>query len=131
MTKKSVILCVDDEVSILVSLREQLSDYFGDQYQYELAESPEEAWEVLNELQLEDKELAIVISDWLMPGTKGDEFLIAVNQKFPQALKLMLTGQASEEAVKRAQIEANLHTCLRKPWRIKELINAVESAIPN
>jgi predicted signal transduction protein with EAL and GGDEF domain len=46
----SAILCVDDEIIILESLREQLQRHFGDRYLYEVAESVEEAWEVIDEL---------------------------------------------------------------------------------
>ena len=41
-----VILCVDDEVTILDTLKEQLVRHFGSEYAYELAESAEEAWEI-------------------------------------------------------------------------------------
>jgi signal transduction histidine kinase len=48
-------------------------------YFYELAESVEEAWEVIEELYEEGIRIIIVISDWLMPGIKGDEFLIQID----------------------------------------------------
>ena len=41
----------------------------------------------------------IIVSDWLMPGMKGDEFLIQVHQKFPHIVKVLLTGQADSEAI--------------------------------
>jgi len=71
----------------------------------------------------------VIVSDWLMPGIKGDEFLIRVHQKFPHIIKVMLTGQADEEAVKRAKVEANLHECIDKPWEISELITAIQSGL--
>lgn len=123
------ILCVDDEVIILDSLKEQLKRSFGDEYIYEVAESAEEAWEIIEELQEDDINMIVIVSDWLMPGTKGDEFLIQVHQKFPHFIKVMLTGQADEAALKNAQEEANLYACLHKPWTEQELRQIITSAL--
>jgi hypothetical protein len=46
----SAILCVDDEVIILDSLREQLERHFGDSYVYEVAENVKEAWWIIEDL---------------------------------------------------------------------------------
>ena len=43
------ILCVDDEVVILESLKEQLKRCFGDRYVYEVAENPQEAWDKIQQ----------------------------------------------------------------------------------
>ncbi|MDY6785154.1 MAG: response regulator [Cyanobacteriota bacterium] len=126
---KPVILCVDDEKVILQSLKTQIKERFGSTYSYELAENAEEALELIDELAEEDASLVIIVSDWLMPGMKGDEFLIEIHQKFPQSVKIMLTGQADENAVRRAFEQANLHRCLRKPWSENELIETIQSGI--
>jgi CheY-like chemotaxis protein len=123
------ILCVDDEEIVLSSLKEQIEDYFGDQFLYEVAESAEEAWEVIDEFYEDEVELLVIVSDWLMPGIKGDEFLIAVHQKFPKIIKVILTGQADDEAIERAKREANLYRCLRKPWQTEELIETIRSGL--
>jgi CheY-like chemotaxis protein len=54
---KKAILCVDDEEIVLTALREQLQDYFGEQYRYELAESAFDAMEVMEELAQEGVEV--------------------------------------------------------------------------
>jgi CheY-like chemotaxis protein len=123
------ILCVDDEEIVLMSLKEQIEDHFGDKFMYEVAESAEEAWEVIEDLNEEEVEILVIVSDWLMPGIKGDEFLIAVHQKFPKIIKVILTGQADEDAIDRAREEANLHRCLRKPWKVDELIETIQSGL--
>lgn len=123
------ILCVDDEVVILDSLKEQLKRNFGNQYIYELAESAEEAWEIIEELQEEEIKIILIVSDWLMPGTKGDEFLIQVHQKFPHLIKVMLTGQADEAAIENAKAKANLYACLHKPWTEQQLFQTITSAL--
>ncbi|NEP39182.1 MAG: response regulator [Okeania sp. SIO2H7] len=126
---KAVILCVDDEIGVLNSLKIQLKNEFSDTYLYEAAESADEALELIEELQQEQIDIVVVVSDWLMPGIKGDEFLIRVHQKFPKIVKIMLTGQADQQAIKRALEEANLHGCLHKPWESKELIKTIRTGI--
>jgi CheY-like chemotaxis protein len=125
----TAILCVDDEIVILESLKEQLKRCFGDLYIYEVAESAEEAWEVIEELHQDKIQIMIIVSDWLMPGIKGDEFLIQVHQKFPQLITVMLTGQADEIAIERAKREANLYACLYKPWTEQQLSETIASAL--
>ncbi len=126
---KKVILCVDDEEIILTSLRDQLQNHFGNRYTYEFAESADEAFEVISELDEDDVEILIIVSDWLMPNMKGDEFLIRVHQQFPGIVKVMLTGHADDEAIERTRREANLHRCLHKPWTEKELMETLVSGL--
>ena len=126
---ESAIICVDDEVVILDSLKEQLKRKFGDRFIYEVAESAKEAWEVIEELQEDDVNIIAIVSDWLMPGIKGDEFLIQIHDSFPEIVTVMLTGQADAAAIDRARQEANLHACLYKPWTEEELTEVIVTAI--
>ena len=126
---KSAIICVDDEVVILDSLKKQLKRQFGDRFIYEVAENAEEGWELIEELDDDGIEVIVIVSDWLMPGTKGDEFLIQIHERFPQVVKVMLTGQADEAAVERAKEKADLHACLYKPWTENELTQIITTAI--
>lgn len=125
---KPVILCVDDEPDILNTLKMQLKNEFKNDYFYELAESGDEALDILKDFQ-EEVQVIVVISDWLMPGIKGDELLIKVHQKYPKIIKVMLTGQADAAAVQRAVQEADLYCCLYKPWKSKELIETIKSGL--
>jgi CheY-like chemotaxis protein len=126
---ESAIICVDDEVVILDSLKKQLKRKFGDRFIYEVAESAEEAWEIIEELNADGIEVIVIVSDWLMPGMKGDEFLIKIHQRFPEVIKVMLTGQADRTAIERAKQEANLHACLYKPWTEEDLTQIITTAI--
>jgi len=119
---KKAILCVDDEQIILQSLKAQIKKHFGDRYIYEFAESGDEAWELIEELSGEGIDILLIVSDWLMPNIRGDQFLIEVHQRFPHIVTVLLTGQASEEAIAHTKKEANLHRCLYKPWDEQELI---------
>lgn len=127
--QKPVILCVDDEVVVLNSLKIQLKKEFGDDYLYEVAENADEALEIIEELKEEESDILVIVSDWLMPGLKGDEFLIRVHQKYPKIVKVMLTGQADELAIERVKEQANLHRCLYKPWDGKELVETIKSGL--
>lgn len=129
-TSPSAILCVDDEELVLRSIKEQLRRHFGNRFLYETAGNADEAWQVIDELVDEGIEILIIVSDWLMPGIRGDEFLVQVHRRFPRIVKVMLTGQADEAAIERARREANLHACLQKPWSEAELAKIVESALP-
>jgi CheY-like chemotaxis protein len=125
----AAILCVDDEVSILKALKEQLKRLFGNRYVYEVAQSSEEAWTVIDELEEDEIKILIIVSDWLMPNVRGDEFLIKVHQRFPEVITVMLTGQADKEAIERAEQQANLYACIRKPWTEEELKSIINSAL--
>ena len=126
---ESVILCVDDEEIVSNSLEMQLKEELGDEYIYEFAENAEEALEVIDELDAENIQVLVIVSDWLMPGLKGDEFLIRVHEKFPKIIKILLTGQADEEAVEHARAKANLHKCIFKPWESRDLIDTIKSGL--
>jgi CheY-like chemotaxis protein len=125
----AAILCVDDEAPILKVLKEQLKRLFGNQYTYEVAQSAAEAWTVIDELEQEEVQILIIVSDWLMPNVKGDEFLAQVHQRFPEVVNVMLTGQADEAAINRAKEHANLYACIHKPWTEQELQTIIHKAL--
>lgn len=123
------ILCVDDEQVILTSLTEQIRSHFGKRFSYETALDGEEALEVLDELCEEGVKTIVIVSDWLMPGMKGDELLIQIHKRFPKTVKVLLTGQADQKAVERAKNEAALFSYLQKPWSREELLSVIETGI--
>jgi len=129
MMPRQAILCVDDEPVILMSLKTQLKEHFSHQYLYECAESADEAWEVIEELHARGVRILLIVSDWLMPNIKGDEFLRQVHEKFPEITTVMLTGHADDAAIQRARQYANLHRCLYKPWSKTELIDTIISGL--
>ncbi|MGQ4650397.1 adenylate/guanylate cyclase domain-containing protein [Lyngbya aestuarii] len=126
---KPVIICVDDERIVLVSLRDQLSQQLGSDYEIELAESAQEALEILEELQAEGVDVPLIISDQIMPGMKGDELLIQVHSRYPKTLKIMLTGQAGTESVGNAVNSANLYRYIAKPWETTDLGLTITEAL--
>jgi response regulator RpfG family c-di-GMP phosphodiesterase len=127
--KTPVIVCVDDEKTILNSLQMELMDELGDQYLIETAESGIEALEIIEELLAEGIELPLVISDQIMPSMKGDELLTQVHAITPKTLTILLTGQADAEAVGRAVNSANLYRYIHKPWEYTDLHLTVTEAL--
>jgi PAS domain S-box-containing protein len=126
---KPTILCVDDETLVLTSLREAINQVLGDEFVVEIAESGEEALEVIAELAQKKGEIPLVISDQLMPGLKGDQLLAAIHTNYPQMLKVMLTGQATPDAIGNAVNAANLFRYIAKPWDEAVLIGVVREAL--
>jgi DNA-binding NtrC family response regulator len=126
---KKVIMCVDDERIVLNSLKSLFMRRLGEEFAYEMAEDAEEALALIDELCEEDVKILVIISDWLMPGMKGDEFLIRVHEKHPDIVKVMITGQADEESISKAVNKANLLRCFHKPWDDEELILTIRKAL--
>ena len=131
MENKTVILCIDDEPIILASLVEQLERYFGQEYLYEEAESAEEAFEIIEDFEDDEIDIDVIVCDWLMPGMKGDEFLLKMDLKYPRTAKVLLTGQADEQSVFKLRQEADKFAIVHKPWDKEELINAIKSQLNN
>lgn len=126
---KPVIVCVDDERFVLISLRDQLIHHLGKDYDIELAESGDEALEIFAELAGENIEIPLIISDQIMPGMKGDELLKHIHEQSPKTLKILLTGQADAEAVGNAVNYAKLYRYIAKPWSATDLCLTATEAI--
>jgi CheY-like chemotaxis protein len=127
--KSGLILCVDDEQIVLHSLRDQLYKHYGKKYLIEIAESTEEGLEILDALYLDGYTPLIIISDWLMPAMKGDEFFTEAHRRFPHAIKVTLSGQVDPTAGQRAPDEADMFEMITKPWDAKELIRYIDEGL--
>ncbi|WP_409035757.1 response regulator [Leptospira bandrabouensis] len=127
--KKNAILFVDDESIILLSMKSQVKQHFGERYKYLTAENANEAWELLQELEGEGKSVSIIISDWSMPGMNGDEFLRKVHKTYPQIEKVIITGFADQKSIEDLNSEIGPISCLKKPWDEEELISTISHAM--
>jgi histidine kinase len=125
---KPVIVCVDDEKSVLNALRDEIKFELGNYYTVEVADSGEEGLRLIRELLDAGMTIPVVISDQLMPGMKGDEFLVGVFGIKPNIRKILLTGQASAESVGNAVNNARLYRYIAKPWDAKDLTMTVHQA---
>jgi PAS domain S-box-containing protein len=126
---KPTIICVDDERVVLISLRDQLSAEIGHDYTIELAESGEEALEILDELSAVGIDVPLVISDQIMPGMRGDELLTEIHARYPSILKVLLTGHATIDAIANIVNRANLYRYMSKPWSASDLSLTVREAL--
>lgn len=129
MIKQKAILCVDDEEIILNSLVNQIEDVVGSEYIVEASDSVEHAFEIIDDLDKENIELAVVISDYIMPEINGDEFLIKINEIHPDTLKIMLTGHADLDGIQNAINKAGLYRFMTKPWSHHDLELTLKEAV--
>ena len=130
MSGELAIVCVDDEEMVLIALRQQIEDAVGNECIVEVSTSGEEALEIIEELVVEENaSIVLIISDWLMPCMKGDEFLIKAHKICPKVEKIMLSGQVDEEAIQRVKDQASLREFISKPWDANHLIKVIREAL--
>ncbi|MEP6489141.1 response regulator [Microcoleus vaginatus GB2-A3] len=126
---QQVIICVDDEKTVLRSLKAELQEAVGNDYIIEIAEGGQEALELIEELLEDGDEIPLIISDHIMPDMKGDELLKQAHIISPKTIKIMLTGQADIEAIANAINSANLYRYITKPWQAEDLKLTVREAL--
>ena len=128
MTKKPAIVCVDDEKIVLDSLRKEIRTAFQNDILVDIAESGDEALELIREHQIDGRDVPIIISDYIMPGMKGDELLREVKKIYPDIYSILLTGQATPEGVGNAVNWSNLYRYISKPWDSTDLELTIREA---
>ncbi len=126
---RKIILCVDDEKIVLESLRSELDGALDRQYDLEFADSGAEALEVIADLVADGDQLVLIVTDYIMPGLKGDEVLTKLYDKHPEAKQIILTGQASLEGITNAINNAKLYRYISKPWEKSDLLLTIKEAI--
>lgn len=129
MAITKAILLVDDEAILLLSLKQSLRLRFGPAYRYETSANGAEGLERVKELVTDGIQVVLVISDWLMPGMKGDEFLTRLHDLYPSIKLIMLTGHADESEMAGLSREVGLEAFIRKPWNAAQLFGIVERAL--
>jgi DNA-binding NtrC family response regulator len=105
---QATILFVDDDEAILNALRRSLRRA---DYRLFFSTRPDAALDLL-----QSEKVDIVVSDHSMPGMTGLDFLKTVRQRHPEAVRIMLTGQAASEATTAAIRQGEIYRCLPKPW---------------
>lgn len=125
---KKTLLCIDDEEVVLESLQMELSSSEAE-FEVETATGGPESLELIEELLEEKAEIAVVITDYIMPGMKGDEVLINIHAKLPAVSKILLTGQSQIEGVTNAINHADLFRFIEKPWQKEDLLLTIRGAI--
>lgn len=113
------ILYVDDEVSNLNMFKAN----FRMHYNITLAKSAEEGKKVL-----ENQEIHIIITDQRMPNETGVEFLASIVEKYPEPIRMLLTGYADIEAVIEAINKGKIYHYISKPWEDQHLRVTIDKA---
>jgi DNA-binding NtrC family response regulator len=126
---KDAILCVDDETIILLSLKQELRREFGTEFTYETARSGDEALDIVEEIKREGQNLALVISDWLMPGLAGDELIVRIKGRSPETKAIIVTGHANEKRISELQKDKFICGVVRKPWSHGALVKTVRACL--
>lgn len=114
------ILFVDDDIQIINAVQRNLRK----RYELDIALGPKKGLDAVKE-----RAFAVVVSDLKMPEMNGIQFLSNVKQVAPDAVRILLTGQADFEDAIRAVNEGHVFQFLRKPCPEEILINALDAAL--
>jgi response regulator RpfG family c-di-GMP phosphodiesterase len=115
------ILCIDDEESILSALRRVLR---MENYQIITATNTIDGLKLLCE-----NEIHLVISDQRMPEISGTEFLAAVNDQFPDVVRIILSGYTDVDAITESVNNGHIYKFLLKPWNDQTLKREIKQAL--
>lgn len=113
---KPVLLAIDDDVSVLEAVVQDLRRKYGQNYRVLRAVSGQAALDVSRQLKERGDVVALFLSDQRMPGMTGVDFLEQVIPLHPRAKRVLLTAYADTEAAIRAINSARIHYYLNKPW---------------
>ena len=119
-TPRSRILIVDDEEAIL----ETMTFTFMDDYDVLSTPDPTKALGIIEE----NNPIAVVITDQRMPGMTGVDLLKQVYERFPETVRIILTGFADSETTVKAINDGHIYGYINKPWEPDELKTIVRRA---
>ena len=118
-------MAVDDDVSVLEAVVQDLRRQYGAEYRVMRAASGQAALDTLTQVKARQEPVALILSDQRMPGTDRRRFSRACAGNLPDARRVLLTAYADTEAAIRAINSARIHYYLNKPWDPPE-----EKAVP-
>jgi thioredoxin reductase (NADPH) len=113
---KPVILAIDDDVSVLEAVVQDLRRRYAASYRILRAGSGQAALDLARQLKQRSESVALFLSDQRMPGMNGTELLERSIEIFPDAKRALLTAYSDTEAAIRAINAARIHYYLMKPW---------------
>ena len=113
------LLVIDDEIDIVRALERQ----FRRKYKVFSTTSPAEGLSIM-----EREKIQVVLSDQRMPGMTGVDFFTHIKDKFPDTLKLILTGYTDVESVIGAINDGQVFRYVKKPWNPDELDLVIRDA---
>jgi CheY-like chemotaxis protein len=116
------ILFVDDESNLLDGIRNQ----FHKPFEVWTATSGAEALQILEK---NDPPFSVVVSDMRMPQMSGAQFLSAAHEKWPDTVRVLLTGHSDIEDTMKAVNEGNIFRFLTKPCAPEVLAKALDASV--
>jgi CheY-like chemotaxis protein len=120
--KNRVLVCVDDDASILQMLQYQLEAVLdGSDCLSEFFDEPKEALQAIESMIHDGIDIAVIIVDYQMPQLNGNTFVRTLKAKYPALRFIMLSGQANEIHVDELLAEDLLQAFISKPWTADEL----------
>jgi CheY-like chemotaxis protein len=114
------LLLVDDEADILSSLKRLLRPLA---YNIITANSGEQGLQILTEQHVD-----VIVSDQRMPGMSGVAFLCLVKERYPDIVRMVLSGYADLQSVTDAVNEGAVYKFMTKPWDDEQLVGNIEDA---
>ena len=117
---KRRLLLVDDEAAVLNALKRELRDR---PYEVITAHSGAEGLALL-----EQHEVQVIVSDHRMPGMTGVEFLSQVNERYPQTIRLVLSGYADFDSLTDAINLGGIYQFVHKPWEAGQIVAVINAA---
>lgn len=118
---KATILFVDDEKNILSSLKRLFRPLID---KVLIAESGAEGLEILN-----SEPVDVIVSDMRMPEMDGAEFLEKVAAKWPDTIRILLTGYADITSTINAINKGSIYRYISKPWEDNDIRLTVQHAL--
>jgi len=79
--------------------------------------------------ELERKRIDLVISDFKMPGMNGIDLLENVKERFPETVRVLITGFSDINVAREAADRAEVHAYLEKPWDNVEMPRVIHEAL--
>ncbi|MBT9491691.1 MAG: response regulator [Paucibacter sp.] len=119
--RQAVVLCVDDEPAILSSLRRLLRPLGC---KVLIAEGGQAGLRLL-----EQEAVDLVVSDMRMPEMDGAQFLEQVRLRWPEAIRILLTGYADISSTIAAINRGEIHRYIAKPWDDQSMLLAVQDGL--
>ncbi|TSA47886.1 MAG: response regulator [Deltaproteobacteria bacterium] len=120
-TELFTLLFVDDEENVLNALRRI---FLEENYQILTAATAAEALEIL-----EGSRVHLIVSDHRMPQMTGAELLKEVKNRWPEVIRIMLTGYADVQSIMGAVNEGAVYKFITKPWNDEDLRLTVSIAL--
>ena len=130
-SQDSVVICVDDDESILTALSVQLRKLVDtEKVLVEYFLNPEDALASIPEIINLKIKVIFVLTDYQMPRMTGAEFLKKLKSVYPDIHCIMLSGQANDEIVENLISQNLLDYFISKPWSEGQLLEKIRLIVP-